>query len=94
MRLTPAQTRMLDRIRRAKSPVLLVSLAGSGGQSAQTLHSLIKHGLVKEVDHPTVKEPAPDRPRHMSPSKERRHEHVPARDIDEPAAPLKCPNLA
>jgi len=50
MRLSPAQTRMLDRIRRATSPVLLISLTGSGGQSAQTLHLLIKHGLVKEVD--------------------------------------------
>ncbi len=56
MKLTPAQTKMLDRIKLAKSPMLLFTLTGSGGQSAQTLHSLIKHGLVNEIDHRTVKD--------------------------------------
>ena len=54
-KLTPAQARMLERIR-TRGPVLEMSLIGSGGSSLRNLRALVGLGLVEAVDHPSVRD--------------------------------------
>jgi len=53
--LTPAQARMLERIR-TRGPILEMSLIGSGGSALRNLRALVGLGLVEAVNHPSVKD--------------------------------------
>lgn len=52
-KLTKAQLEMLDRIART-SPILELALTASGGKAYSVMKSLIREGLVRGCDHPSV----------------------------------------
>ena len=52
--MTPAQKKMFERIKDARSPLLETALLASGGRAVATLRQLVGLGFVVAVDHPSV----------------------------------------